>query len=105
VQKWIVTNPERAANLVVAISAVVIAGVAAFAAIQSLNVASQALFDQTANDTMTRDLQTQSFASKVVLWPQATAASGTADLFPSILHVQNLNNEPLGGTSLILGVK
>lgn len=103
-QRWTVASPERTANLIVAIAALVIAGVAAFAAVQSLNVSSQALSDQTASDKMARDLEIRAFASKVVLWPEATAASGKADLFPSILHVQNLNNEPLGATSIIIGV-
>lgn len=99
--KWTVARPETAANLVVAIAVLVVAAVSAFAAIQSLNVASKALSDQTATDKMTSDLTIRSFASKVVLWPEATAVFG--DLFPSILHVQNLNDAPLGASSIIIG--
>lgn len=101
--KWMVARPERSASLVVAIAALVVAAVSAFAAVQSLNVASNALSDQTATDKMTSDLTIRSFASKVVLWSESTAASGTTDLFPSILYVQNLNNAPLGATSIIIG--
>jgi hypothetical protein len=104
-RRWAATHPESAASLALGIAALVTAAVSTFAAVQSLNVASQALQAQTAGDQMARDTQNRVFASKVSLWGSTTALTGPASFTLDTLYVQNLNNEPLPASWLITGVQ
>jgi len=101
--KWARTHPDNATNLALGIDAIVTAAVSAIAAIASLYIASQALKDQTSSDQLTRDTQIRSFASKVSLSGASAALSGPAVTIPNILNIDNLNNEPLGSSPLIIG--
>lgn len=103
-RKWVRAHPEKAGNLALGIGAIVTAAASVIVAIVSLYVASQALNDQRASDQLARDTQIRSFASKVSLSGASAALSGPAATIPDVLNIENLNNEPVGATYLVIGV-
>ena len=98
-RKWIVTNPEKAGSLALGLGALTTAVVSAIVAILSLYVALQALNHQTASDQANRDVQIQSFASKVSL----VGESDNGGAPPTALILEDLNNAPLAVSALIIG--